>query len=212
MNLRPHRPPPPDINLTPLLDVVFLLLIFFMVSTTFKDEARLRVQLPQAQGEDVPAKEPERILVQIDRAGAFYVDERAVVNQDPRTLALALNGALGGRKPIPVLIQADAQAPHQAVMTAMDAAAELGLTHIAFSATRAGTERSDTKDAGTGGGPSAPGSSRGRAAAGTGSGPSIPLPAPRGAPVDADAEGAGEADGVRISPPPNAILAPEARP
>ena len=95
MNLRPHRRPPPDINLTPLLDVVFLLLIFFMVSTTFKDEARLRVQLPQAQGEDVPAKDPERILIVIDRSGAYYVDDRAVVDQSHRTLVRALNGALG---------------------------------------------------------------------------------------------------------------------
>ena len=58
MNLRPNRPEPPDINLTPLIDVVFLLLIFFMVSTTFKEDARIQVQLPEAQGEDVPAEQP----------------------------------------------------------------------------------------------------------------------------------------------------------
>lgn len=136
MNLRPIRRRSPDITVIPLLDVLLVLLIFFMVSTTFKDEARLRVQLPQAQGEDVPAKEPDHILIQIDRTGAYYVDERAVVDQDRRTLVHALNGALAGRAPLPVLIQADGQAPHQAVMTAMDAAAELGLNRIAFSATR----------------------------------------------------------------------------
>lgn len=140
MNLRPHRRQPPEINLTPLLDVVFLLLIFFMVSTTFKDEARLRVQLPQAQGEDVPAEEPKQIRILIDRSGSYFVDDRAVVDNNPLTLVRALNGALGEhpdeRRDLPVLIQADAQTPHQSVMTAMDAAAEVGLRRIAFSATR----------------------------------------------------------------------------
>lgn len=156
MNLRPHRRQPPEINLTPLLDVVFLLLIFFMVSTTFKDEARLRVQLPQAQGEEVPAQEPEQIRILIDQAGNFFVDDRALVDRDPLTLVRALNGALAqrpedgpGEGPArggdrPVLIQADARTPHQAVMTAMDAAAEVGLRRIAFAATRGG------KDAATG--------------------------------------------------------------
>lgn len=138
MNLRPHRPQNADINLTPLIDVVFLLLIFFMVSTTFKDEARLRVQLPQAQGEEAPDKEPEHIRLVIDQSGSFYVDDRAVVDRQHLTLVRALTGALGERKDLPVLIQADANTPHQAVMTALDAAAEVGLTRIAFAATRAG--------------------------------------------------------------------------
>jgi biopolymer transport protein ExbD len=154
VNLRPYRRRPPEINLTPLLDVVFLLLIFFMVSTTFKDEARLRVQLPQAQGEDVPAQEPEQIRILIDRAGNFFVNDRAVVDRNPLTLARALNGALGDRPPgdqaLPVLILADANTPHQAVMTAMDAAAELGLRRIAFGASRGGGEGVDQRG-GTGG-------------------------------------------------------------
>lgn len=138
MNLRPHRRQGVDINLTPLIDVVFLLLIFFMVSTTFKDEARLRVQLPQAQGEDAPDKEPEHIRLVIDQSGSYYVDDRALVDRNQLTLVRALTGALGERKNLPVLIQADANTPHQAVMTALDAAAEVGLTRIAFAATRGG--------------------------------------------------------------------------
>lgn len=173
MNLRPHRRTVPDINLTPLLDVVFLLLIFFMVSTTFKDEARLRVQLPQAVGEDVPAQEPERILIQIDRSGAFYVDDRAVTDQSRETLIRALNGALGNRQSLPVLIQADAQTPHQAVMTAMDAAAELGLIKIGFSATR--PDQAAPSSAGTASLPAreAPTSAAARPG---GKGPEIPIP------------------------------------
>jgi biopolymer transport protein ExbD len=139
MNLRPHRPPQADINLTPLIDVVFLLLIFFMVSTTFEDEARLRVQLPQAQGEEAPAGEPDMIRIVIDQTGAFSVDGAAVSDRTPLTLVRALRAALGEREAMPVLIQADANTPHQAVMTALDASAELGLVRVAFGATRAGT-------------------------------------------------------------------------
>lgn len=136
MNLRPHRPEKADINLTPLIDVVFLLLIFFMVSTTFKDEARLRVQLPEAQGEERPAAEPEMIRILIDQAGHFFVDDQALVDDEPLTLIRALRAALGERESLPVLIQADARTPHQAVMTAMDASSQLGLSRVAFAATR----------------------------------------------------------------------------
>ena len=136
MNLRPNRRPPVDINLAPLIDVVFLLLIFFMVSTTFKDEARLRVQLPQAQGEDIQAQEPAMIRIVIDRAGRFFVDDREVADTRTATLARLLTERRGADSAIPVLIQADAATPHQAVMTAMDAASQAGLTRIAFAATR----------------------------------------------------------------------------
>jgi biopolymer transport protein ExbD len=139
MNLRPNRRKPPEMVLIPLLDEVLVLLIFFMVSTTFKDPdaSRLRIQLPQAQGTEVPAQEPEQIRIAIDQTGRFFVDDEAVVDQRTQTLMQAINGALGERTGLPVLIQADALTPHQAVMTALDAAAELGLTKIAFSATRA---------------------------------------------------------------------------
>jgi biopolymer transport protein ExbD len=139
MNLRPNRRKPPEMVLIPLLDVVLVLLIFFMVSTTFKDPdaSRLRIQLPQAQGKEVPAQESEQIRIAIDQTGRFFVDDEAVVDQRTQTLMQAINGALGERTGLPVLIQADALTPHQAVMTALDAAAELGLTKIAFSATRA---------------------------------------------------------------------------
>jgi biopolymer transport protein ExbD len=141
MNLRTRRSQPPEINLTSLLDVVFLLLIFFMVSTTFKDErgqeqTRLRVTLPQAQGQDQPTKETESIRIIIDQSGTFYVNDRLVVDQQALTLVRALTGALDQRKGLPVLIQADAKTPHQAVMTALDAAAEVGLNKVSFATAR----------------------------------------------------------------------------
>ena len=136
MNLRPKRPEPPDINLTPLIDVVFLLLIFFMVSTTFKEDARIQVQLPEAQGEDVPAEEPQVLEIVIDGSGTFYVNERMVVDRKLATLKKAIAGTAGDDREIPVVIKADAKTPHQAVMTAMDAASQLGLLRFAFAATR----------------------------------------------------------------------------
>lgn len=143
MNLRPQRPEPPDINLAPLIDVVFLLLIFFMVTTTFKDEVGIKVQLPQAQGE--VAAESRALTLVIDASGAFYVNDRQVADTQPDTLRQALGQAIGqarsetgDRAPgdLPLVLMADAKTPHQAVMTALDVASQLGLTRFSFAASR----------------------------------------------------------------------------
>jgi len=139
VNLRPRRDESPDINLTPLIDVVFLLLIFFMVSTTFKDDARIQVQLPEAQGQEAPSDEPRALEIVIDRDGRFYVNDRQVVDRETGTLKKAIAGAVGDEREIPVVIKADAKTPHQAVMTVMDAASQLGLLHLSFAATRPDT-------------------------------------------------------------------------
>lgn len=136
MNLRPDRPQNPEINLTPLIDVVFLLLIFFMVSTTFKEDARIKVQLPEAEGQEISTEEPRSLEILIDSAGTFYVNDRLVIDRTPSTLKKAIAGAAGDDREIPVIIRADAKTPHQAVMTAMDAASQLGLLRFAFAATR----------------------------------------------------------------------------
>jgi biopolymer transport protein ExbD len=134
LNLRPHRRETPEINLTPLIDVVFLLLIFFMVTTTFRDEGRLRLQLPEADAEPVPAEEIELVEVMVDRAGRFYVNAQMVNGTDLETLKQALIGAVGAERELPVLIKADAKAEHQAVMQVLDAAGQLGLSQVAFAA------------------------------------------------------------------------------
>jgi biopolymer transport protein ExbD len=136
VNLRPRRRTEPDINLTPLIDVVFLLLIFFMVSTTFKDDARLRLELPRADGEPAQAAEIELVSVSIDVAGRFYVDDQQVLGTDAGTLQRALREVVGEDMERPVLIQADAKTPHQAVMTALDALGQLGMRRVAFAASR----------------------------------------------------------------------------
>jgi len=141
MNLRPHKREQPDINLTPLIDVVFLLLIFFMVSTTFNDDARLRLQLPQVDGEPIASDELELLEIVIDASGRFYVDDSQVVDTRAETLRKAMVGAVGPRRDLPVLIKADANTPHQAVMTALDAASQLGMTRVAFAASRLGQDQ-----------------------------------------------------------------------
>jgi len=141
VNLRPRKREQSDINLTPLIDVVFLLLIFFMVSTTFNDDARLRLQLPQADGEPIASDELELLEIVIDVGGRFYVDDRQVSDTRVETLRQAMVGAVGPRRDLPVLIKADANTPHQAVMTALDAAGQLGMTRIAFAASKVDQDR-----------------------------------------------------------------------
>ncbi len=144
MNLRPQRPEPPDINLAPLIDVVFLLLIFFMVTTTFKDEVGIKVQLPQAQSP--AAAESRALTLVIDASGVFYVNDRQVADTQPDTLRKALGEAIGQARSeadddraqgdLPLVLMADAKTPHQAVMTALDVSSQLGLTRFSFAASR----------------------------------------------------------------------------
>ncbi|GAB4357493.1 MAG: biopolymer transporter ExbD [Gammaproteobacteria bacterium] len=131
MNLRPPRREDPDLNMTPLIDVVFLLLIFFMVSTTFDRETELKIQLPEAAGEErQEAKAPIEIV--IDAQGRYFVNRQEVLNKKLETLKTALSKVAGDRKDPPLVISADRMTPHEAVIRAMDAASQLGLVHITF--------------------------------------------------------------------------------
>lgn len=117
------------VNLTPLIDVVFLLLIFFMVSTTFTKESHLKLDLPEANGEKVEAEKQQlEILVQKD--GSYSVNGKVLINSKRETLSAAIQQTVGENLKIPVVITADASAAHQSVVTAMDVAGQLGLTHL----------------------------------------------------------------------------------
>ncbi|MDQ2696089.1 MAG: biopolymer transporter ExbD [Pseudomonadota bacterium] len=129
MNLRTRRRESPDINLTPLIDVVFLLLIFFMVSTTFRKESDLRIDLPQADRRPLP-EEQSRLLVEINAAGEYRVAGRILPDARPQTLEAALTAAAARDRPL--LIRADGRTPHQAVVTVMDVAGRLGFTRQAI--------------------------------------------------------------------------------
>jgi biopolymer transport protein ExbD len=135
MNLRPTYKKEQDIevNLTPLIDVVFLLLIFFMVSSTFDRHAKLKVQLPQADAQkqmqqqgDVP------IVLSIDSKGKYYINDRQVVNEQLDTLKYALEETVGERIGVTLLLRADGRTEHSSVVRAMDAAAQLGLTKLSI--------------------------------------------------------------------------------
>lgn len=128
MNLRRRRREEPNVNLTPLIDVVFLLLIFFMVSTTFRREADLRLDLPEASR--TPAPTEQHLTVSIDAAGVYYVNDQALPDARPETLRQALAAAAGEDRQQPLLLRADGRTPHQAVVTAMDAAGQLGFRRL----------------------------------------------------------------------------------
>jgi biopolymer transport protein ExbD len=129
MRLSPRRREDPELNLTSLIDVVLLLVIFFMVSTTFVEEGRLRVELPRAS--PVPVAAPQNpVVITITAQGSYRVNEQALVNNAPDTLRAAVIRVTEGRRDIPVTIRADARATHQTVVTAMDVAAKLGFTQV----------------------------------------------------------------------------------
>ena len=127
MNFRQLRRPEVSINLTPLIDVVFLLLIFFMVSTSFSELTQLVVDLPEAEG--TPASVDNSALLVVDVTGNMTLDGEPVPN-DARGLSLALRQRLSGNTDIPVTLSADAMTPHQYVVTAMDVAAQLNITRL----------------------------------------------------------------------------------
>ena len=133
MNLRPDRTDERvDINLTPLIDVVFLLLIFFMVSTTFDRHANLKVELPEASAKKEQQQQQEPLVLSIDANGNYFIDDRQVINTQLDTLKSALQKSLGERKDVALVLRADARTPHQSVVRAMDAASQLGLTRLSI--------------------------------------------------------------------------------
>ena len=131
MNLQPGGEDEPEVNLTPLIDVVFLLLIFFMVSTTFEHQSRIQIELPEATA-SADEIEEESIVIIIDAQGRYFIEEQQVVNTELKTLKSAISKVLGDRVAVPVTIRADANTPHQAVITALDATSQLGLTKISL--------------------------------------------------------------------------------
>lgn len=118
-----------EVNITPLIDVVFLLLIFFMVSTTFTKESRLQITLPTADAERGEAP-PESIEIVIDREGSYAINGIALINRQRDTLVRGLRELAAGNLEVPVTITADARTAHQAVVTAMEAAGKAGFAHL----------------------------------------------------------------------------------
>ncbi len=135
MNFRHRRPEELDVNVTPLIDVVFLLLIFFMVSTTFDRQSELNIELPEASGE-ISESEKVEIEILIGATGKFSINGHETINTHIDTLLGALREAAGDDNEPRIIITADKDTTHQSVMTAMDAARQMGFIHITFSAVK----------------------------------------------------------------------------
>jgi len=127
----------PTVDLTSLIDVVFLLLIFFMVSTTFERQALLKVDLPEASEVEDRTEQPETLELVIDSEGRMYLNDRRLVDSEDRTLRAAIEEAVGMERSVPLILRADRQTPHHFVVTAMDVAAQLGFTNLSIATDRA---------------------------------------------------------------------------
>jgi biopolymer transport protein ExbD len=139
LKFRRHRRDEVGVNLTPLIDVVFLLLIFFMVSTTFTRETQLSIDLPEASGQPQETTD-ERIEILIDESGSYRVNGQPLVDSRLRTLQAAIYKISAGDTTLPMIITADAQAAHESVVRAMDAAGQMGFVHLSIT-TRQPTEQ-----------------------------------------------------------------------
>ena len=122
----------PEVNLTSLIDVVLLLLIFFMVSTSFVKQSQINISLPQADSSAAVEEPPEQIDIMITSTGTFLVNGRELINNRPGTIRNALQKVSKGNNKLPMTISADANAKHQHVVTAMDVAGRLGFVQISI--------------------------------------------------------------------------------
>ena len=131
MNLRIRSREEPEINLTPLIDVVLLLLVFFMVSSSFMRETTIGLRLPQARTEPSPsAVDTEVVEIAVAESGAYAVNGGPLADSDGAALRAAVEQFIGDNRDVSVHIRADARATHQAVVTAMNVAGQLGLIDI----------------------------------------------------------------------------------
>lgn len=130
LNLKPKEEP--EVNLTSLIDVVLLLLVFFMVSTSFVKQSQISIRLPDAQTAPVVDQPAVQIEIMITEQGTYLINGRELVNSRPATIRNALQKVSNGDHTLPLTISADANARHQYVVTAMDVAGRLGFVQISI--------------------------------------------------------------------------------
>lgn len=130
LSLRPRTQP--EVNMTSLIDVVLLLLIFFMVSTSFVKQSQISIRLPQADSTAIVEETPQQIDIMITATGTYLINNRELINNRPETIRNALRKVSAGNTDLPLTISADASAEHQHVVTAMDVAGRLGFTQISI--------------------------------------------------------------------------------
>jgi biopolymer transport protein ExbD len=138
-NVRPRAEP--EVNMTSLIDVVLLLLIFFMVSTSFVKQSQITIRLPAADSAAVVEEVPDHLEIMITEQGTYLINGRELINSRPETIRNALQKLSGGNTKLPLTISADANARHQHVVTAMDVAGKLGFVRISIATLNDPTEK-----------------------------------------------------------------------
>jgi biopolymer transport protein ExbD len=136
MKLQAHIKEEPTVDLTSLIDVVFLLLIFFMVSTTFEHQAVLKVDLPEASALEPPSDQPDRLELVIDSSGLMFLNDQRLLSSDARTLRAAFEQEAGDTRDLPLILRADRETPHHFVVTAMDVAGQMGFRNLSIATDR----------------------------------------------------------------------------
>ena len=136
MNFRKRTGEELTIDLTSLIDVVFILLLFFMVSTTFERPAAMKVTLPEASAEAELADPAKRLELVIDKEGKMYLNDQELVDDRVETLIAAFTQEVGDNRKVPLVLRADRETPHHFVVTAMDVAAQLGFTDLSIATDR----------------------------------------------------------------------------
>lgn len=131
MNFRPHPHDEPEINLIPFIDVLLVILIFLMLSTTYSKFTELQIKLPAADAEQ-QRDYPKEVIVAISSDGRYMINKTLVQGRSLETLGAALAQAAKAGKDSVIIISADASATHQSVITVMEAARRQGLTQITF--------------------------------------------------------------------------------
>ena len=139
MNLKPRTREEPEINLVSLIDVVLMLVVFFMLSSTFLEEGRVRIRLPEASSVPVSLPKVDPIVVTVTQQGRYRVNDRELINSSAETLRAALVKEAGSDRSARVTIRADARATHQSVITAMDVLGRLGFSEISIATVKEGT-------------------------------------------------------------------------
>jgi biopolymer transport protein ExbD len=136
LRLQHHNKEEPTVDLTSLIDVVFLLLIFFMVSTTFERESVLKVDLPEASSVAEREEIPDSMELVIDSEGRMYLNDQRLLDSEDRTIRAAMVQMAGEERDIPLILRADRLTPHHYVVTAMDVAAQLGFLNLSIATDR----------------------------------------------------------------------------
>lgn len=136
LKLQHHAKEDPTVDLTSLIDVVFLLLIFFMVSTTFERQALMKVDLPEASVVEDQSEIPDSLELVIDEEGRMYLNDQRLIDSEARTIRAAIEQAVGDNRNIPLILRADRMTSHHHVVTAMDVAAQLGFTNLSIATDR----------------------------------------------------------------------------